>query len=315
MDVAEKPTMTVMMDMSPNDLSNMLQAARNAAVGPPSIAGMRADMEAMGQAMQPVPGVQIQMTKLGSVDVLRANAKGSHQDKHLLYFHGGGYSAGSVQTHKAFVSYLADQTKLVVWSADYRLAPEHPFPAAVNDATEAYVGLLEKTGSARNIVIAGDSAGGGLAVACALKVKSQNAEQPAGLILLSPWCDLTSSGRSHVELGARDMVVSPEPLRLVRDAYLSGERQDHPLASPVFADLSGLPNMLIQVGSEEMLLSDSILLAEAAGRHRVAVDLEIWPKMPHVFPAYFQFSPDARRAVGKIADWLDERLSASELSQ
>jgi len=309
MDVSEQPIAAVMTDMNPDDLLKMLELARDAAIAPPTIASMRADMDVMGQAMQPVPGVHIEMTNLGSVDVLRASAKDPIEGLNLIYFHGGGYAVGSVQTHKAFVSYLADQTKSIVWSVDYRLAPEHPFPAAIDDAIEAYAKLVEKAGSAKQIIIAGDSAGGGLAVACALKAKSQKLEQPAGLILLSPWCDLSSSGKSHHELIDRDMVVSPEPLNLVRDAYLNGERQDHPLISPIFADLAGLSPMLIQVGSEEMLLSDSILLAEAAGRHRVAVDLEVWPRMPHVFPAYFQVSPDARRAVGRISDWVNDTIS------
>lgn len=224
----------------------------------------------------------------------------------LLYLHGGGYALGSVVTHKELMARLSSASGLPVLGIDYRLAPENPFPAAVADGHAAVRWLFARGIAPDRLVVAGDSAGGGLTLATALRLRDSGDPLPAGLALLSPWTDLTAGGSSHAERGPLDPMVSLQGLQIMARAYAGG-RMAEPLASPLLADLEGLPPVYTQVGDAEILLDDATRLharLEAAG---VRSRLEIWERMLHVFQAFPQL-PEAAQAVAQLGDWIRLRV-------
>ncbi len=187
------------------------------------------------------------------------------------------------------------------FAREYRLAPEHPFPAALEDASQTYLWLLQQNYSPENILLAGDSAGGGLAVATALRLRENKTPLPAALICLSPWLDLTLAGQSHQSLAKAEVLLRAEELQTWANDYTANHNPAHPLISPVHADLRGLPPMLIQVGSQEILLDDSLRLAEKARAEGVNVSLNIWPGMWHAWHSLGDFMPESRQAFDEIA--------------
>jgi acetyl esterase/lipase len=227
--------------------------------------------------------------------------------KALLYLHGGGHVFGSIKSHRHFVSRLAVATGAAAWHIDYRLAPEHPYPAAIEDALKAYRAILDSGISPADLVVGGESAGGNLAAALLLKLKQENLPQPAGLYLLSPWLDMTTTAESYEKVGARDPMISREGIVGVAAAYL-GNQPDNPLASPVRADVSGLPPMLIQVGSEEVLLSDSTAFANNAAMTGIDVTLRVWAGMPHAWPLFHPFLRAGLPAIEEVGAWMRKRL-------
>lgn len=232
----------------------------------------------------------------------------SRNDAVILYLHGGGYVLGSPLSHRGLAAHLGQQSKAKVMVLDYRLAPEHPFPAAIEDAVAAYRALLAQGVSAKQIVIAGDSAGGGLTMATALSLRDAGDPLPAGLFLISPWVDLTQSGDSYASKADRDPIISKDGLDLNAAQYLNGADATNPLASPLMADLSGLPPILIQVGTEEALLSDSEVLQARADQAGVAAALEIWPTMIHVWHAFYPMLASAHDAFESAGIWIQKRI-------
>lgn len=263
----------------------------------------RQHMEALGTSMSIADGVVIAETKLGDIGGLKFSPAKTNAGRVLLYLHGGGYCVGSAASHKCLVSHIASEMQTIAYSIDYRVAPEAPFPAAVDDALASYKALLNNGVDPSNILIAGDSAGAGLSLACALAARDADLPQPAGIMLISPWVDMTASGWSYAAKAESDPMISKESIQEFAETYLNGANAKDPLASPCFADLSGLPPMLIQVGSEECLLSDSILLAERAGAAGVKVQLETWPEMTHVWHLFHDYLTSARAAISGIANW------------
>ena len=235
-------------------------------------------------------------------------AAGARTDRTLLYLHGGGYCVGSIASHRTLAADLSRAAGLRVLLLDYRLAPEHPFPAAVDDATAAYRFLLDGGADPRKLAIAGDSAGGGLTAATLLALRDADTPLPAAAALLSPWLDLTLSGASMDALADRDPMVQREPLQRMADAYLHGADAKSPLASPLFADLRHLPPMLVHVGSAETLLDDSTRFAERARAAGVDATLEVWDDMVHVWHAFAFILPEGRDAVARVGTFLQERL-------
>jgi monoterpene epsilon-lactone hydrolase len=197
-----------------------------------------------------------------------------------------------------------------VLSVDYRLAPEHPHPAAVEDATAAYRFLLDTGISPGNLAIGGDSAGGGLTVACLIALRDAGLPLPAAGVCISPWVDLTQSGESMDSKADEDPMVSREALQVMANAYLGGGDPKEATASPLFADLAGLPPLLIQVGTAETLLDDATRLAERAKSQGVDVTLEAWEEMIHVWHAFAVLLPEGRQAIERIGEFLSERLEA-----
>ncbi|NBD19662.1 alpha/beta hydrolase fold domain-containing protein [Aquabacterium fontiphilum] len=221
----------------------------------------------------------------------------------VVYFHGGGYFFCGLETHRPTCAYLARTAEAKVLSVDYRLAPEHVFPAAVDDALAWWKALLAQGVDPKNVVFGGDSAGGGLALACLLAAKAEGLPLPAGAVLFSPWTDLSCSGETMRSLADADVMFNPESLPEAAALYLAGKPTDTPLASPLFADLTGLPPLLIYASEHEILLSDSTRLHERAKAQGVRSTLHLKPKMPHVWPTMLVL-PEARQTLKECGDFI-----------
>jgi epsilon-lactone hydrolase len=233
----------------------------------------------------------------------------------ILYLHGGGYYFCSPQTHRSLVFALAERTGARIFSLDYRLAPEHPFPAALDDALAAYRQLIADGISPKSIVIAGDSAGGGLALATLVALRDAGTALPAGALLFSPWTDLAATGASIKTNDGVDPMFCGASIARAARLYLGDTPATHPYASPCYADLHGLPPLFVQAGSTEVLLDDARRVAERAQQSGVPVELEIWPKMPHVWQLWVPFMPEARRALDHAAGFVRRVTGARDDAQ
>jgi acetyl esterase/lipase len=231
----------------------------------------------------------------------------SAPDKAVCFLHGGGYTSGSVNTHRDLVSRIARAAGATALSIDYRLAPENKFPAALEDAVKAYRWLIRRVDPA-NIAIAGDSAGGGLAVAALVALRDAGEPLPAAAALMSPWVDLALTGESMASLADDDPMNNREEIERMADAYLQGADPKTPLASPVYADLTGLPPLLVQAGSAEVLLDDSVRLAERALAAGVDVTLDIWEEMIHVWQIFAPMLPEGRQAIEQIGAFIRKHI-------
>ena len=238
------------------------------------------------------------------------DARGARQDHVLIYFHGGGYCMGSLDTHRGLTARISQLADLRVLSVDYRLGPEHPFPAAVEDAVAAYRFVLDQGIAPGKTALGGDSAGGGLTVAALLAIRDQGLPLPGCGAGISAWTDLTASGDSMKTKADEDpMIGGTDALQLMVEAYMGVDGDTKaPLASPLFADLSGLPPLLLQVGTAEVLLDDSIRLAERAEAAGVDVTLKVWQDMFHVWHAFAEMLPEALEATQEFADYVNGRL-------
>lgn len=249
---------------------------------------------------------------LGGVPVVTVETPGNDPSAVLLYFHGGGYALGSAADSAGLAADVARRTGARAVSVDYRLAPEHPYPAAVDDAVAAYRALLGSGIPSDRIAFVGESAGGGLATAALVALKDAGLPQPASAAVFSPWVDLTVSGGSATGKAAVDPALAPEGLRVRARDYLGATDPATPTASPIHADLSGLPPLLIQVGSHEILLDDAVRLAARAAEHDVQVDLQVWPQVPHVFQGFAAFLDDADDALNAAAAFTRHHWTTAE---
>ncbi len=228
----------------------------------------------------------------------------------LYYLHGGGYSIGSVNTHATLISQLARAAKARAFAIDYRLAPEHPFPAGLDDALAGYRWLLAQGIDARSIVIAGDSAGGGLTAATLLALRDAGDPLPAGAVLLSAWTDLAGTGESQRTRAELDpMIPAFEGVSPMAEWYIGSGNVTNPLISPLYGDFNGLPPLLIHVGDHEVLLSDSTRYAEKAKAAGVDVTLKVWDEMIHVFQ-FFPMLPEGQQAIAEIGEWVRAHVAA-----
>jgi epsilon-lactone hydrolase len=228
----------------------------------------------------------------------------------ILYLHGGYYFAGSIRTYQALASNIAGAARSQLLIIDYRLAPEHPFPAALEDALTAYRWLRKTNPEVKQIVVAGDSAGGGLTLALLVALRDQGDPLPAGGVTLSPWTDLACQGESLRTKAGVDFMLSPEITRKAPALYLGGADPRTPYASPLYADLIGLPPLLIQVGSYEILLDDSTRFAERARLAGVEVRLEVWEEMQHVWQIAANIVPESRQAIEHIAQFVEQQAAS-----
>jgi epsilon-lactone hydrolase len=245
-------------------------------------------------------------SELGGIPVLRVAMPASRADCHILFLHGGGYVAGAPELYRHLLWRLAAAAAARVVAVAYRLAPEHPFPAALDDAAAAWRGLLAEAGNRHRIVVMGDSAGGGLALALALRLRDAAARLPAALVVMSPWTDLALTGTSLHRNAAADPVLNPAEMPGLAACYLADADPCTPYASPLYGDPRGLPPTLIQVGGDEVLLDDSTRLAARMRAAGCAVTLETWPRMPHVWQAFAPVMPEARRAILRIGAFVRE---------
>jgi len=262
------------------------------------------------------PGkVTVEQKIIGGLNAEWLTPKGCPDDKLLLYLHGGAYVMGNCATHRQMVSHLAKFSGIKALLPEYRLAPEHPFPSAIADAVGLYRSLLADGYAAENIVIAGDSAGGGLTMATLLSLRNDGDPLPAAACLLSPWLDLAANGDSMTTRAEKDPWFQPEDMPIVAAYYCREEELTHPLVSPVYADLSGLPPLYIQVGEDEILLSDSTRAAEKVRAAGGEVEIEIWPGMWHVFQAFLVQVPESKKAVKKIGSYVRRALKNESSSE
>jgi phosphinothricin tripeptide acetyl hydrolase len=286
-----------------------LMAARATPEGAPKPpwSERRAGIAAMGAVAQLPDGCTVEATTLGGVPTEKITPPGTAPTRTIYYLHGGGYCMGGAESHRVMAARMALGASATAFVLDYRLAPEHPFPAAVDDALAGWRALLSEGVDPARTVIAGDSAGGGLSVVTAVGARDAGLPLPAGLHLISPWANLSNAGPAYAAKAETDFIITQAGIDEFRLNYLGDSDPTHPLASPVFADLAGLPPMLIQVGSEEVLMSDSILLAEMAGLARADVTLRIWPDMVHIWPFFAQLSASAR-AIAESTAWIRKRV-------
>ena len=223
----------------------------------------------------------------------------------LLYLHGGGYFFGGVETHRSMVKKICKLSGLRALVIDYRLAPENPYPAAIEDAEAAYDFLVEQGVRPETLLLAGDSAGGGLSLALMQKLRENDKPQPRAVALMSPWTDLTMSGKSYKERYDRDPMIDAEKIVDAIDFYCPNQDKKNPLISPLFADLSGFPPMFVQVGSEEVLFDDSEKLVQKAKKAGIQTEFEIWDGMPHVFQMAHGFVPESQAALKNMAGFFN----------
>ncbi len=273
-----------------------------------SVAEMRADIDALGSMLPLSEDVVLEPVDAGGVPAAWVTAAGARPGCVILYLHGGGYIIGSIKSHRELAARLSRAAAVRVLLIEYRLAPEHPHPAAVEDATAVYRWLLGTGIAPSRIAIGGDSAGGGLTVAALVALRDAGQPLPAAGVCLSPWVDLEGLGESMTGKAAVDPMVQYERLREMAKMYLAGLDPRTPLAAPLYADLSGLPPLLIQVGTAETLLDDSTRLAERARKAGVDVTLEPWEEMIHVWQAFAPVLPEGQQAIDHIGSFIQSHI-------
>jgi monoterpene epsilon-lactone hydrolase len=276
--------------------------------GPLDVGGDVVEQRAIFHEMisgTPLPeDVSAEQGELGGVPVVTVEVPGIDPSAVVLYFHGGAYALGSAPDSVGLAADVVRRVGVRAISVDYRLAPEHPFPAATDDAVAAYRALLAEGVPSERIAFVGESAGGGLVAATLLALKDTDLPQPASAAVFSPWADLTVSGASATGKAEVDPALTADALRTRARDYLGDRDPATPLASPVFGDLTGLPPLLIQVGSHEILLDDAVRLAAKAGEHDVPVELQVWPEVPHVFQAFAALLDEADSALNSAAEFI-----------
>lgn len=286
--------------MANEDLSQLLGLLR--AGGPDLGAPPLEARAAFAELLNTLPvadDLHFEADSLACLPTLKCVAPTSAPERALLYLHGGAFVVGSAQGYRGLAGELSRAAGMTGYAVDYRLAPETPFPGAVEDATAAYLALLDRGFAPDRIALAGDSAGGGLVLSTLVHLRDQGHPLPACALLISPWANLACDAASITTKAAEDPSLTGEALRKTAAHYLGGTDPRTPLASPVHADLRGLPPLLVQVGSAEILLDDAVQVAQVAGHAGTSVRLDIWPGMVHVWHA-FAFMLGAGRAA--IAD-------------
>jgi monoterpene epsilon-lactone hydrolase len=271
-----------------------------------SVAQMRSDWDAaFGGSAVPVTCERVSAAGVDGEWISPANAP---EDKAVLYFHGGGFRIGSVDSHRGLLAQIALASGCRVLAVNYRLAPEHLFPAARDDALAAYAWMLGRGLEPANIAFAGDSAGGNLVLAAMLALRKRALPLPVAGVLMSPWTDLAATGASYVNRAEADPIHQRPMIVALARNYLGDHDPRDPLASPLYADLEGLPPLLIQVGDRETVLDDSVMFADKARAAGVDVELEVWDGMIHVFQIFGAELPEAHQAIAEIAGFLNRHL-------
>ena len=283
----------------------------NALLGPPapsaeplSLEEARATIGEWARVTSEPDGVTYQPFDVRGVAVEWTVPAAADKDRVFIYLHGGGYSLGSIESHRRLVGHLANASGIRGLSVEYRLAPEDPFPAGLDDAVAIFSWLLDEGYEARRIGVGGDSSGGGLALALALALAERGMPRPAGLVLLSPWTDLASTGES--------LAGKIDEARIRRIAWYAGDHDvKHPLVSPLYADFTDFPPFIVHVGGAELLLDDSTRLVEWAAAAGCEATIEIWPEMQHVFQLAAGNVPESDSSMLKLGAWLSKRLGAN----
>jgi monoterpene epsilon-lactone hydrolase len=270
-----------------------------------SVERSRQDLES--KSFQAAADIGVEALTVAGHDAEWLRAPGLQAGYAVLYLHGGGYSIGSINTHRSLAGEIARAAQAAVLLLDYRLAPEHPFPAAVDDSVEAYRWILEHGFTPAHTAIAGDSAGGGLTVATLVAARDRELPMPAAAVCISPWADLTCTNASYKTRAEADPIVNATNITRMAGLYLQDADPTHPLASPNHADLRGLPPLLIHVGRDEVLLDDAVVLDDRARAAGVDSTLEVWDDMIHVWHAFHPMLPEGKQAIERVGAFLREK--------
>ncbi|WP_419828724.1 alpha/beta hydrolase [Methylobacterium sp.] len=289
----------------------VIRARLAASPRPADLAARRARVDALGAGYGLPDDVAVQPAKLRDVPAEWTATPAADRDRVILFLHGGGYVSGSLESHRHAVAQAGREAGTRTLALAYRLAPEHPFPTALGDALAGYRFLLESGFAPGRIALAGESAGGGLALAVALTLRARGLPLPACLWLSSPWTDLALTGVSLDTKAAVDPLLSRVYLAELAAAYLNGADPGDPLVSPIRADLAGLPPMLIQVGSAETLLDDALRLAGVAAAADVAVELQVWPHMIHAWHLFYPEVAAGRRSLASAGRYIRTHLDGA----
>lgn len=275
----------------------------------PDVAQSRARYEKMAVVLGGAPDARCEKVDAGGVPAEWVAAPGVDAGRAVLYLHGGGYVIGSLATHRRLAYDISAASGARVLVIDYRLAPEHPFPAAVDDAATAWGWLLAQGLDPKRIAIAGDSAGGGLTIATLVNLRDRKLGLPGCAVAISPWVDLEGLGASIAGRAAQDPMVQKDGLLWMAGMYLAGQDPKAPLAAPLHAELKGLPPILVQVGTAETLLDDATRVAEKLHTAGVDVKLSIWPNMVHVFPFFAPILSEGRDGCVEIGTFIRSRTA------
>jgi epsilon-lactone hydrolase len=274
-----------------------------------NIEALHAQGEAMVSTQTPAPkDVQFESIHLSGIPTERVSTPVSLPHAAILYLHGGGFHAGSASLVRPITWRLAKQTRITVYAIDYRLAPEHPYPAGLDDCIQAYNALLEQGISASSIIVAGDSAGGDLTLALGLRLKAENKPQPAALVGLSANTDLTYSGASFNTNLDSDVMLTPKFLKSIAEIYAPQADLTNPSISPLYGNVAGLPPTYLLVSAAELLLDDSTRMAEKMKTAGVAATLDIWPELWHDWTAMSDQVPEGEQALEKIATFMSNHI-------
>ena len=269
----------------------------------------RARFEKMGGFLGGAPDARCEKVDVDGVPAEWVSAPDADPSRAVLFLHGGGYAIGSINTHRRLAFDVSTAAGARVLLLDYRLAPEHPFPAAVDDAATAWRWLLKQDLAADKLAIAGDSAGGGLTIATLVNLRDQRLGLPACAVAISPWVDLEGVGASMTARSAQDPMVQKAGLGWMADMYLAGKDARTPLAAPLHADLNGLPPVLVQVGTAETLLDDATRIAERLHSAGGEVKLSVWPNMLHVFPLFAPILSEGLDGCREIGQFIKARMA------
>ena len=276
----------------------------------PTVAAARQSILAAARWIpSPPAGTALLAVDAGGVPGEFVATAASRLDRHVLFLHGGGYVTGSPALYRHFTWRIATAARARVLAIDYRLAPEHPFPTALDDALAAYRWLLAGTADPQRTAVIGDSAGGGLAFALLLRLRDDGLELPAAAVALSPWTDLALTGTSLSLNAKSDPMMNAADARLFADCYLAGSNPRNPYASPLYGNPTGLPPSLIHVGSDEILHDDAVRMAENLRAAGCQVQIEVWPRMPHGWHLFAPVLPEARTAIARIGAFADQVLA------
>ena len=275
----------------------------------PDVADSRTRYEKMAVLLGGAPDAKVEKVDAGGVPAEWVAAPGFDAERAVLYLHGGGYAIGSLNTHRRMAYDISAACGARVLVIDYRLAPEHPFPAAVDDAAKAWRWLLQQGLKPGRLAIAGNSAGGGLTIATLVNLRDLKLALPACAVAISPWVDLEGVGTSMSARSAQDPMVQKAGLLWMADMYLKGQNAKTPLAAPLHADLKGLPPVLVQVGSAETLLDDATRIAEKMHSAGVEVKLSVWPNQLHVFPFFAPILSEGRDGCLEIGNYIRSKTS------
>jgi epsilon-lactone hydrolase len=296
--------------MTATQLDGLITLLRSRAAPPDyDIAQSRARFEKTAVFLGGAPDAKCEKVDAGGVPAEWVMAPGCDTGRAILYLHGGGYAIGSLNTHRRLAYDISAASAAKVLLIDYRLAPEHPFPAAIDDAASAWRWLLQQGFAANRMAIAGDSAGGGLTIATLVNLRDKKLGLPACAVAISPWVDLEGLGNSLTTRSAQDPMVQKDGLLWMAKMYLNGKDARTPLAAPLHADLKGLPPTLVQVGTAETLLDDAIRIAEKMHAAGVDARLAIWPNMLHVFPLFAPILSEGRDGCIEIGTFIRSKTA------